>query len=85
MRTWVKHLLEAVAEPVLWGWDAQRASLVALEALPAAGRAPARAWQRACLVGLQNTPLTTPCTALALQRARPQWSAGAFPTDPLCR
>ena len=48
------HLFEAVAEAVLGRRDAQRAALVALEALPAACGAPACAWQGACLVGLQG-------------------------------
>ena len=48
------HLLEAVAEPVLGRRDAQRAALVALEALGAAVRAPAGAGQRACLARLHS-------------------------------
>ncbi len=50
------HLLEAIAEAIHWGRDAQRAPFVALEALPAASGASTRAWQRARLISLQSTP-----------------------------
>ena len=50
------RLLEAIAKSVLRGRNAQRAALVALEALPAPGRAPARARQRARLLRLQGMP-----------------------------
>ena len=50
-----EYLLKAVAEPVL-GWrDAQRAALVALEALGAAVRAPAGAGQGARLTRLHSS------------------------------
>ena len=50
----MRHLLEPIAEAIHGGRDAQRAPFVALEALPAASRAPACAWQGARLVGLQS-------------------------------
>ena len=63
----MQYLLEAIAEAVHWGRDAQRAPFVALEALPAAGRAPACAWQWARLVSLQGSPRSL--HGIALSRA----------------